>query len=81
MAVTSEKLLAFIGEASNTVIKYDENQDVSSVVPPLLSGEPLAKALEIVANLAATEEHLAFGREQFDAQTGTVKYTGPQAVN
>lgn len=72
MAVSSERLLEIVIEASTQTTHLDAEGEVIFSTNPRLKEDSLAKALEAVASLSVHEQGIAANRHQFDVQTGSM---------
>lgn len=72
MAVSSEKLLEIVIEASTQTTHLDAEGEVIFSINPRLRDDALARALEAVASLSVHEQGIAANRHQFDVQTGSL---------
>lgn len=81
MAVTSDELLKFVRECVTENMTLDADGAIVHVSRARLEGEPLAKALESIGNLAAHEEGLAFAKSQHDIReaSNVLNFPGPRA--
>lgn len=72
MAVTSERLLEIVIEASTQTTHLDAEGEVVFSTNPRLHDDSLARAIAAIASLSVHEQDIAANRHQFDVQTGSM---------
>jgi hypothetical protein len=79
MAVTSEQLFEFVKQATISEVKLDAEGTILFASNPPLTGEPLSKALEVIAGLACREQEYDLHRKQFGIGNTLLEGTGGSA--